>query len=114
VICKNKKDGKQLASQKMLQLFHPQITNWGSLLRLYGNRRQILNKKKQKEHEVIALQLKNGHPATDTHHSKAILAKLKKEMRNISEQRRNVIPLGKFHAPAGVSTTGLQTDHIDI
>ena len=62
-----------------------------------------------------ALTLKNGNQAsTERHHSKAILEKLKLEMRNISEQRRNVIPLGKFHAPTGVNTTGLGTDHIDI
>lgn len=115
VVCKNKKDGKQLAAQKMLQVLHPNITNWGSLLRLYGNRRNILNKKKQNQQEVIALTLKNGNQAsTERHHSKAILEKLKLEMRNISEQRRNVIPLGKFHAPTGVNTTGLGTDHIDI
>ena len=61
-----------------------------------------------------ALQLKNGNPGAVGHHSKAILEKLKKEMHNISEQRRNVVPLGKFHAPPGINTTGLQTDHIDI
>ena len=38
VIWKNKKDGKQLAAQKLLQQLHPHITSWGSLLRMYGNR----------------------------------------------------------------------------
>ena len=38
VICKNKKDGKQLAAQKLLQQLHPHISSWGSLLRMYGNR----------------------------------------------------------------------------
>ena len=38
VICKNKKDGKQLAAAKLLQQLHPHINNWGSLLRMYGNR----------------------------------------------------------------------------
>lgn len=38
VACKNKKDGKQRASQAILQKLHPHITSWGSLLRLYGNR----------------------------------------------------------------------------
>ena len=41
VICKNKKDGKQLAAQKLLQQLHPHITSWGSLLRMYGNRSVI-------------------------------------------------------------------------
>ena len=33
VICKNKKDGKQLAASKLLQQLHPHINSWGSLLR---------------------------------------------------------------------------------
>ena len=33
---KNKRVGKQLASQKILQLLHPHVRNWGSLLRMYG------------------------------------------------------------------------------
>jgi microprocessor complex subunit DGCR8 len=36
VICRNKREGKQKAAQAILQLLHPQITSWGSLLRLYG------------------------------------------------------------------------------
>ena len=69
MICKNKKDGKQLAAAKLLQQLHPHINNWGSLLRMYGNRlvaafeililitcffRSIrtLKKKKEKETEV--------------------------------------------------------------
>jgi len=35
VRCKNKREGKQLAAQAVLQLMHPQLTTWGSLLRLY-------------------------------------------------------------------------------
>lgn len=36
VICRNKREGKQRAAQAILQLLHPQIMTWGSLLRLYG------------------------------------------------------------------------------
>uniref|UniRef100_A0A0K8RCM5 Uncharacterized protein n=1 Tax=Ixodes ricinus TaxID=34613 RepID=A0A0K8RCM5_IXORI len=36
VICRNKRDGKQRASQAILRALHPHITSWGSLLRLYG------------------------------------------------------------------------------
>lgn len=36
LIGKNKRVGKQLASQKILQLLHPHVKNWGSLLRMYG------------------------------------------------------------------------------
>ena len=53
VICKNKKDGKQLAAAKLLQQLHPHISSWGSLLRMYGNRSiRTLKKKKEKETEV--------------------------------------------------------------
>ncbi|XP_065218906.1 microprocessor complex subunit DGCR8-like [Planococcus citri] len=38
VKCTNKRDGKQQASQALLQALHPYINNWGSLLRLYCNR----------------------------------------------------------------------------
>lgn len=36
LVGKNKRVGKQLASQKILQLLHPHVKNWGSLLRMYG------------------------------------------------------------------------------
>lgn len=36
VVCRNKREGKQKAAQAILQLLHPHITSWGSLLRLYG------------------------------------------------------------------------------
>ena len=58
VICKNKKDGKQLAAQKLLQQLHPHITSWGSLLRMYGNRSiRNLKQKKEKETEVTGMSL---------------------------------------------------------
>lgn len=36
VICKNKREGKQKAAQAILQMLHSDLTNWGSLLKLYG------------------------------------------------------------------------------
>ena len=61
VICKNKKDGKQLAAQKLLQQLHPHITSWGSLLRMYGNRSlRKLKLKKEKETEVTGLQTRSS------------------------------------------------------
>lgn len=41
---KNKRVGKQLASQKILQLLHPHVKNWGSLLRMYGRENSKLVK----------------------------------------------------------------------
>ena len=53
VICRNKRDGKQMASQKLLQKLHPNITSWGSLLRMYGSRAISAQKnKKERESEV--------------------------------------------------------------
>ncbi|XP_050422112.1 microprocessor complex subunit DGCR8-like [Adelges cooleyi] len=77
VPCKNKRDGKQKASQVILGLLHPHIDNWGSLLRLYGNR-SIKNakEKKQEEQEITQLQSK----AAVNQPNFAILNKLKEEM----------------------------------
>lgn len=36
VMCKNKREGKQRAAQKILQNLHPDLKTWGSLLKLYG------------------------------------------------------------------------------
>ena len=53
VKCQNKRDGKQKASQSMLQLLHPHIKSWGSLLELYGSRAIMASKnKKERESEV--------------------------------------------------------------
>ncbi len=51
VICNNKRDGKQMAAQELLQQLHPHIKSWGALLRLYGSR-SILSQKAKREKEV--------------------------------------------------------------
>ena len=98
VICKNKRDGKQMAAQKLLQLLHPHLRSWSSLLSLYGTRSIAAQKlKKEKESEVTALQSKgrmtaasgggeggNNYPSP----SQAILEKLKLEMKKLAEQKR--------------------------
>jgi len=43
--CKNKREGKQLAAQAVLQLMHSQLTTWGSLLRLYSKSSEVKEKK---------------------------------------------------------------------
>ena len=98
VICKNKKDGKQLASQKLLQLLHPQIQSWGSLLRLYGSTAiQAQKLKKERESEVTVLQSRHSshHPSP----SQAILEKLKEEMRKLSARKEDALPIGKLTCP---------------
>jgi microprocessor complex subunit DGCR8 len=85
VICMNKKDGKHLAAQKMLQQLHPHIKSWGQMLALYGSRSMLDQKtKKVKEKEVTGLQTRNSsRPAPNL----AILEKLKLEMRALAKYR---------------------------
>ena len=86
VICKNKRDGKQLASQKLLQILHPHLTSWSSLLSLYGVRSiQAQKLKKERESEVTALQSKHSSHSSP---SQAILDKLKSEMKKLAEKKR--------------------------
>jgi len=113
VICKNKKDGKQLAAAKLLQQLHPHINNWGSLLRMYGNRSiRTLKKKKEKETEVTGLQSRSTQSSVAP--SMAILEKLKEEMRNLRDIKKSIEPIGKFVLPSGSSQTGINTDHVDF
>ncbi|XP_044012013.1 microprocessor complex subunit DGCR8 isoform X2 [Aphidius gifuensis] len=93
VICRNKKDGKQRAAQAILQLLHPHIQSWGSLLRLYGSRSvKSFKEKKQLEQEITLLQGK----AAVNQPNHAILDKLRLEMKKLSEQRQAIQPIGKF------------------
>ncbi|KAL3231867.1 hypothetical protein MRX96_048435 [Rhipicephalus microplus] len=82
VICRNKKDGKQRASQAILQALHPHITSWGSLLRLYGKGScKTLKEKKEEEQRITGLQSK----ASANRPNLSILNKLKG--RNVEAQR---------------------------
>ncbi len=57
IICRNKREGRQLAAQKMLQQMHPSLEFWGQLLSMYGSRAMLLQKaKKDREAEVTSLQ----------------------------------------------------------
>lgn len=96
VYCKNKRDGKQRASQAILQLLHPHINTWGSLLRLYGNRSvKSFKEKKQEEQEITVLQTR----AAVNQPNYAILDKLKSEMVKLKEMKNNVQPIGKLSVP---------------
>lgn len=119
VICRNKRDGKQMASQAILQvketkffnsdyhfvkfvpqILHPHVKTWGSLLRLYGNHSvKSFKEKKQEEQEITVLQSK----AAINQPNYAILDKLKLEMTKLMEKRAAVQPIGKFIAPADIA-----------
>ncbi|XP_014242803.1 microprocessor complex subunit DGCR8 [Cimex lectularius] len=113
VVCKNKKEGKQRASQAILQVLHPHITSWGSLLRLYGNRStRNVKEKKQEEQEITMLQSK----ASLNSPNYAILDKLKTEMMKLHKEKTEKKPIGIFIPPEDVSlpTSGTQLNKIEL
>ncbi|XP_067135138.1 microprocessor complex subunit DGCR8 [Centruroides vittatus] len=93
VVCKNKRDGKQRASQAILQALHPHIVCWGSLLRLYGKGScKTLKEKKEEEQQITELQSK----ACANKPNISILNKLQEEMLKLYERKNTVRPIGKF------------------
>ncbi|KAK7870684.1 hypothetical protein R5R35_009849 [Gryllus longicercus] len=114
VICKNKRDGKQRASQAILQALHPHITSWGSLLRLYGSRSvKSIKEKKQEEQEITLLQSKAAVNSPNF----AILEKLNKEMFKLREITYAQKPIGKFVPPDDVdlpSASGADLNNVDL
>uniref|UniRef100_A0A8D8YNJ5 Microprocessor complex subunit DGCR8 n=1 Tax=Cacopsylla melanoneura TaxID=428564 RepID=A0A8D8YNJ5_9HEMI len=93
VPCKNKKEGKQLASQQILQELHPSIQCWGSLLRLYGNAStNNARKKKVREQEITRLQSKAliNQPNWD------ILNKLNAELDRKAQEKQIFQTRGSF------------------
>lgn len=114
VICKNKRDGKQRASQAILQILHSHIKTWGSLLRLYGNRSvKSFKEKKQEEQEITVLQSK----AAVNKPNDAILSKLELEMRKLRERNLLIKPIGTFIPPSDVNlpiATGSNLKNVDL
>ncbi|KAF0297655.1 Microprocessor complex subunit DGCR8 [Amphibalanus amphitrite] len=115
VPCKNKKDGKHLAAQSLLQQLHPHVTSWGSLLRMYGNHSsKSLKVKRQEEQQITLLQSK----ATVNSPNYAILNKLREEMGKLQE--RQVRPIGLLQlsdlheAEQGRSESGVTLDAVDL
>ncbi|KFM62113.1 Microprocessor complex subunit DGCR8, partial [Stegodyphus mimosarum] len=93
VVCKNKRDGKHRASQAILQLLHPHINSWGSLLRMYGKGScKTLKEKKEEEQRITELQSK----ACANKPNVSILNKLKEEMLKYREKMKSKKPIGKL------------------
>ncbi|XP_034255865.1 microprocessor complex subunit DGCR8 [Thrips palmi] len=114
VICKNKREGKQRASQSILQAMHPHINNWGSLLRLYGSRSvKTPREKKIEEQEITTLQ----NRAAANQPNWAILEKLKDAMLKLEESRAAVKPIGDFVPPDDIelpSTSASNLNNIEL
>ncbi|XP_072271788.1 microprocessor complex subunit DGCR8 [Pyxicephalus adspersus] len=81
--CKNKRVGKQLASQKILQLLHPHVKNWGSLLRMYGRESTKMVKQETSDKSVIELHQYAKKNRPNLH----ILNKLQEEMSRLAQER---------------------------
>lgn len=109
VQCKNKRDGKQRASQAILQAIHPSITSWGSLLRLYGNRSvKTFKEKKMEEQEITSLQCK----AAVNQPNYAILNKLNIELGKLSEKRAAIKPIGVLDTETAGAVPKLSTSNL--
>ncbi|KAI8489432.1 Microprocessor complex subunit dgcr8 [Branchiostoma belcheri] len=92
--CKNKRIGKQLASQAILQKLHPHIKTWGSLIRMYGrDSSNFLKEKKEEEQSILELTQfsKKNRP------NMKIIDKLQAEMRKLKEQRDALTGKRKFN-----------------
>lgn len=109
VICKNKRDGKQRASQAILQALHPHITSWGSLLRLYGSRSvKSFKEKKLEEQEITLLQSKAAANSPNV----AILEKLRLELSKLSDSRNAIKPIGTFVPPENEKLPNLSASNL--
>ncbi|KAI8045861.1 microprocessor complex subunit DGCR8 isoform X2 [Drosophila gunungcola] len=114
VVCKNKREGKQLASQAILQILHPHIQTWGSLLRLYGNNSiKTFKEKKLEEQEITVLQSK----AAVNQPNYAILDKLKTEMLKLCAKQESVLTMGSFVPPSDVdlpTSSGSNLNNVEL
>lgn len=79
--CKNKRTGKQLASQQILKKLHPHLEKWGALIRIYCDRPTgTIKKYKVDESEYISEQEARRGTSQINYN---LLERLKDEMRKI-------------------------------
>ncbi|XP_022666907.1 microprocessor complex subunit DGCR8-like [Varroa jacobsoni] len=84
VTCKNKRDGKQLASQQLLAKMHPYLHSWGAILRLYGQGSfKSPKEKREQQNEITELQTKAASNAPNYE----ILNKLRIEMLKLAKEQ---------------------------
>ncbi|XP_069414621.1 microprocessor complex subunit DGCR8 [Ovis canadensis] len=108
--CKNKRVGKQLASQKILQLLHPHVRNWGSLLRMYGRESSKMAKQETSDKSVIELQQFARKNKPNLH----ILSKLQEEMRRLAEEREETRRKPKMSIVASAQPGGEPLCTVDV
>ncbi|XP_006890519.1 PREDICTED: microprocessor complex subunit DGCR8 isoform X2 [Elephantulus edwardii] len=108
--CKNKRVGKQLASQKILQLLHPHVKNWGSLLRMYGRESSKMVKQETSDKSVIELQQYAKKNKPNLH----ILNKLQEEMKKLAEEREETRKKPKMTIVASAQPGGEPLCTVDV
>ncbi|VDK75292.1 unnamed protein product [Litomosoides sigmodontis] len=93
VICANKREGKQKASQAMLKKLHPNVNNldtWGSVIRLYGHGTQQKQQEARKSRQsIIKLQGNRTKESSALEPNNAILEKLRTEMLKLSRSKQS-------------------------
>jgi len=85
VVARNKRDGKQFASQAILAKLHPHVHSWGSLLRLYATNIEKPVEKVEQMNEI------KTHTA-----NKKVLESLREEMKKLHEQKEAIQSKGKI------------------
>ncbi|VDO34586.1 unnamed protein product [Onchocerca flexuosa] len=91
VICANKREGKQKASQAMLKKLHPNLDTWGSLIRLYGHGTQQKQQEARKSRQsIIKLQGNRTKESSALEPNNAILEKLRMEMLKLSKAKQSI------------------------
>ncbi|CAG0913366.1 unnamed protein product [Notodromas monacha] len=97
VKCKNKREGKQVASQMILKKLHPLLGSWGALLRLYGvSPSEAAQRKHKLAQEVTKLQQKQAGQAKGRSMNLALLKKLREEMAKLKDSRSTLEPIGRI------------------
>lgn len=97
VNCARKKDGRQLAAQKILKQMHPHVQTWGGILRLYGSRvaesylkmdvNDDNNKNSDNDESTVQKEQTNKRVIEP---NKDLLEKLKEEMRKLRKTSKSV------------------------
>ncbi|XP_053375683.1 microprocessor complex subunit DGCR8-like [Mercenaria mercenaria] len=93
VVCKNKREAKQKASQSMLQQLHPLLKNWAAILRLYSKNTEVGFDERKDEFPEQNFQLEKKK-------NFEILGALKNAMRKVREQRKNFSDGSSTSVPA--------------
>ena len=90
VNCSKKKEGRQLAAQRILKQMHPHIQTWGSILRLYSsNQEDALLLKCEKDEKENEGSKNDDNACQKSKPNHELLDRLKEEMRKLKRKTLN-------------------------